>query len=440
MATDEAAPAAASGAPASDDAAAPDGRGGGAGEGEPVHFVVTGFGPFMGVDRNPTTALVDALRSAAPAERAPAPAQHGGSGGAGSGPGEVSPATVARGAVIDAAVVLETSRKVGGATLQSLHAERGGTRRYPRVWLHFGVHRGIDHLNLEAQGVNDASFRCPDQQGEQPWEERIVGDDSFGVGRRTPLDVAQLASRLRDEGHSAMVSFDAGRFLCNWVYYSSLSQAHANGDVCLFVHVPDFTKISESAQLNAIKCLIGLIADDIRAGRLRAGGSPVRAPATTEEVALVTDAEVAAGDAGDSVWARSTVPSAQTTAVADEESLARLMSNGFSRELCERALAAANGDVDNAAVMILTGEVDTAEPTRPAAGGVGVADLDGALAAVLAASARLKAVVVVRHDLRMGAGKAASQCCHGESRCLVGALLRRAGSHPHPPPLALQSC
>ena len=56
------------------------------------------------------------------------------------------------------------------------------------------------------------------------------------------------AHSLSSKGYDVMVSNDAGRFVCNYVYYQSLYHASLHGTKSLFVHVPLFNKINKNTQ------------------------------------------------------------------------------------------------------------------------------------------------------------------------------------------------
>ena len=87
------------------------------------------------------------------------------------------------------------------------------------------------------------------------------------VTTRLPLDA--IAAKLAELGHPAEVSEDAGRFLCNYIYFHSLKLSAAvnknkhGGKVnttSLFVHVPPFTTIAQPEQEKFLKDLLSQIA------------------------------------------------------------------------------------------------------------------------------------------------------------------------------------
>lgn len=61
-------------------------------------------------------------------------------------------------------------------------------------------------------------------------------------------------------GYEVMTSDDAGRFVCNYVYYHSLRFADLNGIKSIFVHVPLFLTIDEETQMRFAASLLEVIA------------------------------------------------------------------------------------------------------------------------------------------------------------------------------------
>nr|ABK92501.1 unknown [Populus trichocarpa] len=113
------------------------------------------------------------------------------------------------------------------------------------IWLHFGVNSGATRFAIEHQAVNEATFRCPDELGWKP---------------QTTLPVQELTKILTKKGYEVMTSDDAGRFVCNYVYYHSLRFAEQNGTKSLFVHVPLFLTIDEETQMQFAASLLEVLA------------------------------------------------------------------------------------------------------------------------------------------------------------------------------------
>lgn len=57
------------------------------------------------------------------------------------------------------------------------------------------------------------------------------------------------------KGYDVDISYNAGRFVCNYVYYHSLRFAEKKGQKSLFVHVPLFSVIDEDTQLQFVASL-----------------------------------------------------------------------------------------------------------------------------------------------------------------------------------------
>ncbi|RWW57642.1 hypothetical protein BHE74_00035552 [Ensete ventricosum] len=120
--------------------------------------------------------------------------------------------------------------------------------------LHLGVNSGATRFTVENQAVNEATFRCPDEMG---WKPQIAMLMSFPSELlQTSLPVNEIVKALSKMGYNIMPSDDAGRFVCNFVYYHSLLFAEQNGIKSLFVHVPLFLTIDEETQMEFVASLL----------------------------------------------------------------------------------------------------------------------------------------------------------------------------------------
>ena len=77
---------------------------------------------------------------------------------------------------------------------------------------------------------------------------------------KTNCSTEAIHSFLKKKGFDVMISDDAGRFVCNYVYYHSLRFAAAKGHKSLFVHVPLFSTIDEETQMRFVTSLLEGIA------------------------------------------------------------------------------------------------------------------------------------------------------------------------------------
>ncbi|GBG83843.1 hypothetical protein CBR_g37642 [Chara braunii] len=241
-------------------------------EGPRTIFHVTGFKRFQGVHENPTEVLVSELEEHM--------ARNGG---------------MPAGSVLGSCTVLETAASGGLKALlelldnaqeeevrpckldanvdgedTSLSAAPLANKAPPRanevppriVWVHFGVNSGASKFALERRAVNEASFRCPDEMGWQPHKQPIVPEDGgMNHCRETKLNADLFVRSLRVRGFDVALSDDAGRFVCNYVYYQSLRHAEANGNMSVFIHVPTFAVVSKEQQFWFVENVLELLAN-----------------------------------------------------------------------------------------------------------------------------------------------------------------------------------
>ncbi|KAF5454220.1 hypothetical protein F2P56_023902, partial [Juglans regia] len=172
-----------------------------------------------------------------------------------------------KGLILGSCSILETAGQ--GAlsplyqTLQSaisgLDSESSNSGR--TIWVHFGVNSGATRFAIEKQAVNEATFRCPDELGWKPQKAPIIpADGGISHMRQTSLPIEEITKALAKMGYEVMTSDDAGRFVCNYVYYHSLRFAEQKGTKSLFVHVPLFSTIDEETQMRFAASLLEVLA------------------------------------------------------------------------------------------------------------------------------------------------------------------------------------
>ncbi|KAF8819786.1 CHRromatin Organization MOdifier domain-containing protein [Cardiosporidium cionae] len=122
------------------------------------------------------------------------------------------------------------------------------------VIIHFGVDSGCSCIKLESVAFNEATFAIPDEQNFKPTSEVIILKGYPNL--HTTLPVKAIAEELNGKGLKCDVSFDPGRFLCNYAYYLSLHQVAKTNIPVLFVHVPPFNRFSIEKQLEFVSELL----------------------------------------------------------------------------------------------------------------------------------------------------------------------------------------
>ncbi|CAM8983813.1 unnamed protein product [Rhodiola kirilowii] len=204
---------------------------------------VTGFKKFHGVAENPTETIVGNLRE------------------------YMNKKGTSKGLIIGSCTILETAGQGAlGALYQTLQSafEKDNELTSPArriLWLHFGVNSGASRFAIEHQAVNEATFRCPDEMGWKPQRVPIIpADGPTTRTRKTTLPVEDITKSLAKMGYDVSTSDDAGRFVCNYVYYQSLYFAEKNNVKSVFVHVPLFSTINEEIQMEFVSSLLEVLA------------------------------------------------------------------------------------------------------------------------------------------------------------------------------------
>lgn len=209
----------------------------------PVAYFVTGFGPFQDVPSNPTERLVANLTNE-----------------------EASASTRVH---LQSTLVVDVDVEGAETAVRALCARVREAELASRrsVLIHLGVDTSLTEYHLERTAFNEKTFRVPDASGYQPTGLPICAEDGgLGCFLRTTIPVDDVVTRLRELGHPCAASDDAGRYLCNYIYYASLRSAArctAEGVSCasLFVHVPPFAVIDEATQTAFVRDLLRVVAE-----------------------------------------------------------------------------------------------------------------------------------------------------------------------------------
>ncbi|XP_052205942.1 uncharacterized protein LOC127810470 [Diospyros lotus] len=205
-----------------------------------VTIHVTGFKKFQGVAWNPTETIVNNLKTFV-GRRGLLDSINLGS------------CTVLEAAGDGALDVLYKTMEAGLAN--------GNSSCEQVIWLHLGANSRALKFAIERQAVNEATFCCPDELGWQPQQLPIVKDDGgTSQTRVTSCSVEGIEQFLKEKGFNVTISNDAGRFVCNYVYYHSLRFAQERGHKSLFVHFPLFSTIKEETQMLFVEALLEAIA------------------------------------------------------------------------------------------------------------------------------------------------------------------------------------
>jgi pyroglutamyl-peptidase len=122
----------------------------------------------------------------------------------------------------------------------------------PEVILMFGLNSKISKINIEKVAINFITARIPDNDGLQPKNQIINPQDASAYF--ASLDPFLVQSKLNELGTDCDISYSAGTYVCNYLYYQVLSNFNVP---CVFLHIPHYINDNDFDKLvDAVKSLI----------------------------------------------------------------------------------------------------------------------------------------------------------------------------------------
>lgn len=111
-------------------------------------------------------------------------------------------------------------------------------KHQPDIVICVGQAGGRMQITPERVAINLSDARIPDNEGHQPIDEEISprGPAAYWTG----LPVKRMTAKMKENGIPAAVSYTAGTFVCNYLFYGlmdhiSRTAPHIRGG---FIHIP----------------------------------------------------------------------------------------------------------------------------------------------------------------------------------------------------------
>jgi len=131
-------------------------------------------------------------------------------------------------------LILPVSFKKSRRLVEEIVKER------PSLLLSLGLASRSTCVKLEVVALNVAHSEKGDNDGYRPFNEPIYEDGDLAYRGTIPFE--RILRRLRRSGVPSALSFHAGTFLCNYVYYVALYNARKSGTRVGFMHIPHLTE------------------------------------------------------------------------------------------------------------------------------------------------------------------------------------------------------
>jgi len=163
--------------------------------------LLTGFEPFGGASFNPSGAVVS----------------------------EIGKLQIVGIEVVTAILPVEFKRSA--QILIELIAEHN-----PAIVISLGQAEGRDFIGPEQVAINLADARIADNAGVKIENQPINEDDADGYFSTLPI--REIVSQISALGISAKVSYSAGAFICNEIFFAAQSHLKGSQVISGFIHLP----------------------------------------------------------------------------------------------------------------------------------------------------------------------------------------------------------
>ena len=128
----------------------------------------------------------------------------------------------------------------------------------PDYVIMLGLASGRTEISLEKVALNWNESKHPDEAGVFVHPGKInVNHEPLALMAKFPIN--KLQDFLEDKNYPVKISFSAGTYVCNNLYYKVL--AEFPNVKSIFIHVPSFQAVSQEIQIQVIQDVLSFIHD-----------------------------------------------------------------------------------------------------------------------------------------------------------------------------------
>lgn len=196
---------------------------------ECIKIYLTGFGPFQGITNNPTEELVLSIIN-------------------NNNIFNTSKCTFVSGDIfaVDTCFVDEhlpiLHKVIKNNTINCQ------TTKTLSVLIHFGLNSKSKEFNIEYQATNYIK---------DEYKQSVILKDSKQLYLNTTLNCESILQRLNEKGYKYTLSHNAGKYLCNYIYFLSLNYfMSSNNIIVVFIHIPEHSIMTLEENQKLFKALI----------------------------------------------------------------------------------------------------------------------------------------------------------------------------------------
>ncbi len=194
-----------------------------------IALTITGFPAFGKVKHNPSEQIVDSFKNQKSQLETPK-------------------------TKLNTTEIIEVSCKQIDSSLSKLYSKMKQEKDTLNLFIHYGYDDTTQSISLESQAFNRIQ--------EMAKEEKITESGPDCIKGKLPIK--EIVAKLKGKGINCVMSEDPGNYVCNYIFYQSMSAFSSNENACsLFIHVPMLNQISLKDHMNFMKNFIQCIEEKL---------------------------------------------------------------------------------------------------------------------------------------------------------------------------------